>query len=207
MTPEEQQFLANAVREKEQAQYDAIVNAIAAADSDAQNAQTALAQAWANGDSYAASEHQRRLTRAETRLQQLENGKDAWDGYMTQPQTQQQTQGRQMTHQDVINSMTGLMPEERQWLHRFPHLVGDANRVNELQGTYAAAQRMGLVRGTPEYFQFFEQRLGLDAGSQVGLTPQQMDAAKISGVSPEVYAENVRKMHAIDARFGPRYNR
>jgi hypothetical protein len=206
MTPEEWQLVAHERREKEQAQYDAVVNAIAAAGSDAENAQKDLERAWATGDTYGAAEHQRRLSRAEARLVQLENGKDAWDARDQQvPNYPEQQPVQQASPEQIINSLQGLIPEEKAWLHRHPELVRDQSRVEELKGTFAASQRMGLVRGTPEYFQFFDQRLGLDAGSAAGLTPAQMDAAKISGVTPDVYAENLRKMRQIDARFGPRY--
>jgi hypothetical protein len=204
MTTFEQQ-IAYERQARQQAEYDSIVNALAAATSDSDNAQARLQQAWAVGDAATAADAQRQLSRAESRILQLENGRDAYE--QQQPQTYQQQPVQQMTPQDIINSMTGLIPEEKAWLQRHPELITNQNRISELQGTYAAAMRMGLARGTPEYEQFFNERLGLDAGSALGLRPEQVDAAKISGVSLEVYAENERKRQQIDAKYGPRYNR
>jgi hypothetical protein len=200
MTNQYEQQLAYERREREQAQYDAIVNAIAAANSDAENAQTALAQAWATGDTYGAAEHQRRIARSEARLVQLENGKDNWDAYMAQPQTYQQpAQQQQMTPEQVINSMP-LMQEEREWLLKHPHLVTNQASILELQGAFHASQRAGLVRGSREYLDFIAERVGADAAGANGLTKEQAQAAKDSGVTPEVYAENARKLSALKAR-------
>jgi hypothetical protein len=66
---------------------------------------------------------------------------------------------------------------------------------------------LGLQRGSQEYLKFIEERVGADGDSATGLTREQLEHARISGISPESYAENYRKMKAVDAKYGPRNQR
>jgi hypothetical protein len=160
-----QEQVARINRERRQAEYDSVVNAITAEQANAENAQAALQAAWAASDHVAAAEAQRRLSRSEARLVQLEGWKDTEDSRPDEPVVQQQPQPQSTqaarSASDIVNQMTALIPEERRWLLEHPELVTDPRRQQELQGTYYAAERAGLARGTPEYFQFFEERLGL----------------------------------------------
>jgi hypothetical protein len=180
----------------QQGEYDAIVNAIAASTSDAENAQRDYAYYSSINDHSGMSDAQRRIARAESRLVQLESGRDAWD---TREQQQQQPVQQQMTTEQLINSMP-LMPEEREWLLKHQHLVTNQASITELQGAFNASQRLGLQRGSQEYLNFIAERVGADAAGAAGLTKEQVEHAKYSGVPLDVYAENARKLAALKAR-------
>jgi hypothetical protein len=181
--------------ELDQARYDAVVNALASAQSDADNAQLRYQEALRIGDMYAASEAQRQMSRAEARIVSLETGKDAWDEQQTTRGNQQQQQTRPVTAQDIINSMTTLTDRERKWLSERPHLVTDQRHVTRLQDTFNLAAEKGLQRDSDEYFALFNERLA-GAGGPQGMTPAMQDAAKVAGVSNDEYMRQWNKMHS-----------
>jgi hypothetical protein len=204
MTNQYEQQLQAERAAREQAQYDAVVNAIAASSSEAENAQRDYQYCSSVNDYAGMADAQRRMSRAESRLVQLENGRDAFDERrITAQQYQQQPS---LTPEQIIGGMP-LMPEEREWLLQHKHLVTNAASIQELQGAFHASQRLGLQRGSQEYLKFIEERVGADGDSAAGLTKEQLEHARISGISPESYAENYRKMKAVDAKYGPRYQR
>jgi hypothetical protein len=184
-------------RAMEQAQYDAVVNAIAAAQSDSA-ARWQYQQAMHTGDFAAAGEAQERISRAQAQLVSLESGRQAMDdnqqGYHQQPQQQ-----RQYTPQEIINGMTQLTAEERQWLMDRPHLVARPETITQLQAAFYESQQRGIQRNSPEYFALFNERLG-GAGvpgsraSNIQLTAAQKDAAKIAGISESEYQKQYNKM-------------
>jgi hypothetical protein len=181
---------------REQAQYDSIVNAIAAAGSDAELAQRDYAYASSIGDHAGMADAQRRIARAENRIQTLENGRDSWDEHNVSRQQgyqQPQQQGRPMTPQETINSMTALTEKERAWLSERPHLVTDQRFITRLTDTYNLAQERGLRRDSDEYFGLFNERLANSGGPQ-GMTSAMIDAAKTAGVSNDEYMRQYRKM-------------
>ena len=181
---------------REQAEYDAVVNASGAAQSDASLAQQQLENAWRIGDMTAAAEAQRAISRAEGRLVQLETGRDAWNERRTQQQAtgtvypQQQQQTQQQSPEQLINSMP-LLPEEREWLLARKHLVTNADSVQDLQSAYRASQRAGLARGSREYLDFIAERTGTT--SIHGLTRRNRITPAIAGsTSPSMRSNSAR---------------
>jgi hypothetical protein len=59
-----------------------------------------------------------------------------------------------------INSMPGLLDAERTWLKSHRELMTDNRKNARLQAAYFDAEDAGHPRGTPEYFDFIEQKLG-----------------------------------------------
>jgi hypothetical protein len=116
---------------------------------------------------------------------QLEQGIESWnESDQNVPPPLGQAPPKPRTAADLINSMTALIPEEREWLLRHQDLVNDPTRVSELQGTYFAAQRQGLARGTPEYFRFFEERLGVSDGQTESRTPAPSPRRMVQAQAP-----------------------
>ena len=194
---------------REQAQYDAVVNAIAGAQADGDAAQLRYQQAMQIGDMATASEAQRAISRAEARLVQLENGRDAWDEARThQQQYQQRSQAQQqLTPEQIIDSMTQLTVREREWLRARPHLVTTQANVTRLRAAFYEAQGKGLARDSDAYFDHFNDRFAGSSVSATGLTAAQKDAAKISGIDENTYAKMYEKMKQTDAQYGPRYQK
>jgi hypothetical protein len=185
------------IREREQLEYDNLVNAIAAAQSDSEAGKYQLQQAMAMGDYQGAAEAQERIARSQAQLVSLESGKTAMDERQD-AQGPQQPQ-RQLTPQEYINNMTQLTPEERQWLMDRPHLVTNQATITQLQAAFYESQQRGIARNSPEYFRLFDERLG-GAGvpgsraSNIQLTPAQKDAAKIAGISETEYQKQYQRM-------------
>jgi hypothetical protein len=179
---------------REQAQYDAVVNALAAAGSDSENAQRDYAYYSSINDHAGMADAQRRIARAEARTVSLESGRDAFDEQHAARANQQPQQARQVTPQDIIGSMN-LTEKERAWLLERPHLVMDQRFVTRLQDTYNVAAEKGLQRDSDEYFGLFNERFQ-NAGGPTGMTSAMQDAAKVAGVSNEEYLKQWRRMHA-----------
>jgi hypothetical protein len=203
---------------REQADYDSLVNAIAASQSDAELAQRDLADAHARTDSAGMADAQRRLARAEARLVTLESGKESMDerdapqhsGSYPNPSAVQQYQQRQYQPQyspmDLINSMTNLTAKERQWLIEHQDLLTRPTTMTRLQAAYFEAQDRQIPRDSDEYFNLFDHRFNVHSPAAGNGKPEmpkvtltEAEAAKISGVSPEVYAENKRKLQQLKA--------
>lgn len=153
-----------------QADYDALVSQTSSWQADYEAAQRAYIDARQANDFGAEATAQGRMATAAAKLQRLEetqsdyivNDQGRVTGRHSQPQqAPAQAPPAQRSVRDIVNSMTALIPEERQWIIDHPDVVSTQARVQELQGAYAAAQRQGLTRGTQEYFDFFEERLGL----------------------------------------------
>lgn len=189
--------------ELNQSRYDAVVNALAAAQSDAELAQTRYQQALSVGDMATAAEAQRAMSRAEARIVTLESGKDSYEE-MQATRANQPQQQRQATPQDIIASMAGLTEKERAWLSERPHLVLDQRYVTRLQDTFNMAAEKGLQRDSDEYFGLFNERFAGTGGPQ-GMTPAMKDAAKTAGISESEYMKQWNKMHADKYDSGSLY--
>jgi hypothetical protein len=163
-----QQQLYDEQQARRQAEYDSVVQGIAAANSAADLAQRDIADAIARGDAYAQAEAQRRLTQTEAQFQQLSAGKQALDDQ--QSQNYQQQPQRQYTTMDYINAMTNLTPKERAWLTERQAALQDQTNVSRLQIAYADSQKLGIERDSDRYFEFMDERLnfGLDRGNGDG---------------------------------------
>jgi hypothetical protein len=194
-------------RAREQAEYDAVVNAIAAAQSDSEAGKLMMAQCLAAGDYQGHADAQERAARAQAQLVALESGRQGIDERQQHAQQQQ----RPASPQEIINSMNQLTPEERQWLMERPHLVTNQATITQLQAAFYESQQRGIARNSPEYFRLFDERLegaGVPGSraSNIQLTPAQKDAAKIAGISETEYQKQYAKMmelqHGTKSLYG-----
>lgn len=150
----------------EEAEYDAILNAIGAAEGEAEAAQRDIASATDDADSKAVAEASRRLARAESRLGQLEDGKIAIERAKSQaatrareaPETREPV--KQPTVEQYIDQLPNLLPSQRDWLKSHPDSLTDTRKNLRLQGAHVEAEDQGLRPGTQKYFSYLEQRLG-----------------------------------------------
>lgn len=148
----------------EDAEYDAILNAIGAAESEADGAQRDIALASEGNDAKGVAEASRRLARAESRLIQLQDGKDAIERAKTAAATkakEEPVRPRQApTVEQYIDQLPNLLNSQREWLKRHPDTMTDNRKNMKLQGAHVEAEDQGLGVGTSEYFEYLEQRLG-----------------------------------------------
>lgn len=149
----------------EDAEYDAILNAIGAAESEAETAQRDISIASEAQDPKGIGEASRRLARAEGRLAQLEDGKAAIERAKTtaaarakeQPQREPQ---KASTVDQYIDQLPNLLPSQRDWLREHPDALTDTRKNLRLQGAHVEAEDQGLRPGTVRYFNYLEERLG-----------------------------------------------
>lgn len=145
------------------AYHETLVSSIAASQSEVESAKQAYVAARQANDFAAEAEAQDRLATARSRLVTLEAGKDELERRIQQqPRVRQQAPmpPSPAPVEQILQSMPGLIDSEREYLRRHPDAVLDASNQPRLQAAYLDAQRMGIARGTDEYFQFFDDRLG-----------------------------------------------
>lgn len=154
---------------RERAQYDAILNAIGAAQAESETGERDLESAMEAQDAKALAAAQRRIARAETQLQQLEDAKAGWE--MRQEQLQQQREyymrqqqmqpQRQPTITEAIQANPNFMQSEKDWLLRHPEVLTDPRKNAAIQNAfYQATQDQGLERGSNEYFKYMDKAMG-----------------------------------------------
>ena len=149
----------------EDAEYDAILNAIGAAESEAEGAQRDIALATETSDAKAVGEASRRLARAESRLSQLEDGKAAIERAKTAQaararETPPQRASQPATVEQYIDQLPNLLPSQRDWLREHPDALTDTRKNLRLQGAHVEAEDQGFRPGTQKYFSYLEERLG-----------------------------------------------
>jgi hypothetical protein len=81
-----------------------------------------------------------------------------------------------MPVEQVINK-TPLSSEERAWLRQHPELIRDPVGNKRLEVAYLDA----WARGSPEYFDFFDNRLGYKNSSKVTLTAGGAELCAVAG--------------------------
>lgn len=215
----------SAQEQAEQAQYDAILNAIGATQAEAEAARHDMTRAISDQDASQQADAQWRLSQLGARLAQLEDGKTAYElrREQYQQQVQEQLQRRQQPRQpstvdEHIATLPNLHPSERDWLRKHPETLQDNRRNTALKHHYFEAEKMGLPRGSAEYFKYLDDALGYSKGNgesrsskpvsysappsresarggesstRITLSPQQREAAKISGITEVEYAKNL----------------
>lgn len=135
-----------------------IDSGIAAAKAEAQAAQEALTAAGEAGDWKALAQAQRRMSRAEAELVQLESAKDSLPA---QPQRRvQQVANRQVDDpaEAFINSRTA---PTQAWLRSHRDYLTDPKKNAKMQAAHYDAESEGIALDSPQYFEHVERFLGL----------------------------------------------
>lgn len=212
---------------RDQAEYDAVLNAIGAAQSESDRAQSDLEVAMSMQDWRTAADAQRRLSVATNRLVGLEDSKIMLESRHEQ---QRQAPAQQVSSDPVaaaIDSMTHLSHRQRSWLKDHRDAYTDPAKNSYLGAAHWDAIRAGHAQDSDGYFQIVEEKLGYRQAkapvaetrksiplsapvsrdnptlsgvpsrpSQVVLTKEQREAARIAGVDDFTYAKNLQKMNA-----------
>lgn len=160
---ERDQQLRSQQVDTEQAQYDAIANGIAATQNEIETAKRDVQAAGETSDWAKLADAQARLGAASGRLVQLEDGKAALD--QRREEAKHAPQPRQSdaapTVEARIDALPGLTASEKDWLKQHPDAFTDQEKNAYLGAAFwEATKSKGLSRGTPEYFQYLEERLG-----------------------------------------------
>ena len=151
------------VNEADQANYNAILNAIGATQAEIDSAKKDIETAGNAGAWNEVASAQERMSKASSRLTQLEDGKASIEYRKEHPEKPRQEE-KQATQGDPIethiNAMPGLLDSERTWLKSHRELMSDVRKNARLQSAHFDAEDAGHTRGSPEYFDFIEQKLG-----------------------------------------------
>ena len=148
--------------EAEQAKYDAIVNAIAASQAEADSAQKELETATAESNWKTAAEAQRKLARAEARFVSLEDGKIAYEVKREEAKTIKSEVKPVVS--DMLEhhiSQIAINDAEKDWLRIHKDYLTEPRKNARLGAAHYDAEDAGHRRGSEGYFQFIEKRLGL----------------------------------------------
>jgi hypothetical protein len=246
-------------------------NALLAVDLESDAAMARHAEALARGDYAGAAHAQREMIQIEARRATMQAGLDELRPPQDEPPPQVQHVREGAVHapaqlppqpqyqqppaappvappaggnvEAVLAQLPNLMPQERDWLRSHPETI--MQRQRELDATFRLAEAKGIPRGSPQYFEFFNQQFGysngraapaveqtdprhqqaseddyLDepsvadrrrvaapvshgsvpgmgntgGGNRVVLTPDQREAARLSGISEVEYAQGVVRL-------------
>lgn len=154
------------VSQRGKAEMDAINNGIAAAQAEAEAATQELTAYGETQDWGGVAKAQSRLSRAQTRLVQLEDAKANYEARLEQVKQQMEYLARQPQQQggdpvqDHISRMTGINDAQRNWLRTHPDAISDQEKNSYLQAGHFEAIKKNYAPGSAEYFQYLEERLG-----------------------------------------------
>lgn len=142
-------------------EYDSVLNAINAAESEANAAQIAYEKAAEVGDYKAMGDAQRKISRAEARLEGLEQGKYAIESRReaikaAPPKKETQIQA------DPFEQAIGQLPEAaKNWLRGHREYMTDSRKNIKIQAAHFDVLDEGVSAYSPEYFESLETKLGL----------------------------------------------
>lgn len=177
-----------------QAQYDATVNTLGAAQAELAAAKTDLKTAGNEGNWEAIAEAQERIGRAASILREQEVRKDymdrqweAWKQQQVQGPRQQQPQQQPQQHSPDVNAIiadSGLPDRAKNWLREHPDYITDPRKNSKLQALHEVAERDTGQAFSDAYFDKMEELLGFKRGgvvaSQSKAQPQQRQSAPVS---------------------------
>ncbi len=144
----------------EQAQYDAVLNAIQAADQEAKLAKAEYAAALGAGEYERASDAQMRMSTAAAELVNLNSGKAAMEAARRAPQPERPREPQRQPAADPFERYVAqFTPKTQEWLRAHPEAVTDQATNAEVIAAHHKALKAGHAPESPEYFSFIEGRL------------------------------------------------
>ena len=224
-TREREAQIQKVQKESNDAQFDAISSALAAANAERDKARLDIENAISLGDAKAQAEALDRLAIAAANLTRLEEGKAAAEARAKEPVEQAGV--------DIIDTW-GLPKITSDWVKNRRHLLTDPEKFEDLKGYQWQAKKEGFTPHTKEFLERIEVLLGerpepevevvadeapkrkgpmvsappsrdvpnssgkRQSNGKVTLTPLEVEAAKIAGISVEEYAkQKVRKAEMV----------
>ena len=152
-----QQQHSTLTRDKEQAEYDSVVNALGGAQEAADRAQADFQAAYEAGDGRAVADAQRRLSTATARLIQLEDYKTTMDERREAAKTAPPPANDVHARIDQVPNLSG---RSRDWLHQHPDVMTDPRKNARITAAHLDAIDAGHAQDSDGYFQFIEEKLG-----------------------------------------------
>lgn len=177
----------------EDARYTAILQAISAAEAEASSGQQAFEQASLNGDYKALADAQRKIARAEARLDRLQDHKETFeDRRSTAPQkdiTEGVVKAPQSPQSNTFEDQIAALPESaKTWLREHPEYITDKVKNLQIQYVHGVLLQENKAAFSKGYFERAEELLGLrqpEAGEEIDdeevvVAPQPRRSAPVS---------------------------
>lgn len=145
------------------AETSAVESGLAAAQRERDAAKLAVKTAFETGDAEGLANAQERLGRSAADIREFERSAAMLADRKTQDERQRQEPQRQNAPVDLmagIDSNPNLLPTEKEWMKAHPDAVIDKRRNDRLGFAYEDAIAAGLIRGTPDYFDFIDKFMG-----------------------------------------------
>jgi hypothetical protein len=143
----------------EDAQYDAILNAINAAQAEAEAAQRDYTAAVANQEFDKQAEAQRKMARAEARLDRLEEGKEAFE---ERRKALKDKPVERRAPADPFEAQIAALPDPAKvWLRSHRDYMTDQRKNAKIQALHWDVMDEGHEAFSKEYFESLEVHLGL----------------------------------------------
>jgi len=179
--------LARERTDREDAEYNSVLTAIAAEQSAMEKAEADYAAAASMGDWAAAAKAQRAMSIAGSRLDRLEDGKRSFD---SRRESKTAEPPRQTAQGDPIEAQIQAMqmPEEgKAWLRSHRDYLTDQRKNAKLQAAHFEALDAAPI-GTPKYIEALEGALGLrqEREPEPAPQPQKRSIPMTAPVSREV---------------------
>ncbi len=158
--------------DREDAEYNSVLTAIAAEQSAMEKAEADYAAAASVGDWAAAAKAQRAMSIAGSRLDRLEDGKRSFES-RRETKAQRTEQPRQQQGDPIEIQIQALdMPESgKDWLRGHRDYLTDARKNAKLQAAHFEALDVAPI-GTPKYIEALEGALGLQRQTETEPAPQ-----------------------------------
>lgn len=218
-----------------ESQGESIASSIAAATAMAQSAQNDLEKAFELGDFKGQADATNRLSKANTDLARLEDGK-----VELEQRAAQVAEVKPVKTNDPLENFN-LPDRAKTWLRQHESYLTDPRKNAKLQSLHWDVLDEGHEPYSQDYFESLEQHLGLrqkeqivnkedqddepqtrgrivsapvsrevptgssgERNSRVTLSAAQLDAAKIAGITPKEYAEQLLKLreHKSNGMYG-----
>lgn len=151
--------------EADEARYVAILNALDAAESEAQSANGAFERAVSEGDYKAQAEANRRLAKAEAAISRHEEAKAAYEEAKKTKEARK-PETRTVSSDPFEEAIKQLPDVAKTWLRAHPEYITDTNKNEDIRYFDMTARRQGIRPYTPEYFESIEIQAGLRQAPQ-----------------------------------------
>lgn len=148
----------------ESSDHAAVVNAIASHEREAEMLEREYAQKLESGEYNHAARIQRQMSQIETRLLQLNQGKEELEYRLYQPvqrqQPVEQPRIEPVRRDPMEERLASLTPASREWVMSHPEVMNDAKLNARMVAAHYQAVADDIRQDTPEYFSYVENQLG-----------------------------------------------
>ena len=160
-TREREVELSRERTDREEAEYNSILTAIAAEQSTIEKAEADYAAAASVGDWGTAAKAQKAMAIAGSRLDRLEDGRRTFDGKRETMRTQPQAQPQQRPAPTFEQQIAGLPQNAQQWLRNHPEFMTDAGKNRKIQTVHGyLTDNKGLTAFSDAYFEAMNNEFG-----------------------------------------------